>query len=100
MGVKKVPMRKCLGCGEMKPKRELIRVVRAPSVTDEEGAVLQKGELSLDMTGKKPGRGAYVCPCLACLQQARKARRLERTFACRIPDELYDLLEKEMTDLG
>lgn len=97
---KKIPLRKCSGCGEMKPKQELVRVVRAPSVTDEEGVVLQQGEISLDMTGKKSGRGAYVCKNLECLQLARKARRFERAFSCRIPDALYDQLEKELTELG
>ena len=99
MRKKKIPLRKCSGCGEMKPKQELIRVVRAPSVTDEEGAVVQMGELSLDLTGKKPGRGAYLCRDLKCLQAARKARRLERAFSCKIPEELYDALEKELNDL-
>jgi len=96
MKKKKVPLRKCSGCGEMKPKQELVRVVRAPSVTDEEGVVLRQGEISLDLTGKKSGRGAYVCKNLECLQTARKARRFERAFSCRIPDELYDAMEKEM----
>lgn len=100
MKKKKIPLRKCSGCGEMKPKQELVRVVRAPSVTDEEGVVLQQGEISLDLTGKKSGRGAYVCRNLECLQMARKVRRFERAFSCRIPDELYDQLEKEMTELG
>ena len=100
MKKKKIPLRKCSGCGEMKPKQELVRVVRAPSVTDEEGVVLQQGEISLDLTGKKAGRGAYVCKNLECLQLARKARRFERAFSCRIPDELYDQLEKELTELG
>ncbi|MDD5952645.1 MAG: YlxR family protein [Oscillospiraceae bacterium] len=99
MRKKKTPMRKCIGCGEMKPKQELVRVVRAPSVTDEDGAVLQMGEISLDTTGKKSGRGAYVCKNPACLQQARKARRLERAFSCKIPDELYQSLEKEMSQI-
>ena len=99
MRKKKIPLRKCSGCGEMKPKQELIRVVRAPNVKDEDGVVLQQGELSLDLTGKKPGRGAYVCRNLSCLQAARKARRLERAFSCKIPEELYDALEKELTKL-
>jgi hypothetical protein len=100
MRKKKIPLRKCIGCGEMKPKQELVRVVRAPSVTDEEGVVLQKGEISLDSTGKQSGRGAYVCPNPECLQAARKARRLERSFSCKIPDDLYDQLEEEMTHLA
>ena len=56
-----------------------------------------EGDISLDLTGKKPGRGAYVCPSLACLQAARKARRLEKGFACRIPDEVYDRMEEELS---
>ena len=97
MRQKKIPLRKCSGCGEMKPKQELVRVVKAPSVTTEDGTVLQPGEISLDLTGKKSGRGAYVCKDIACLKLARKARRLERAFSCQIPEELYDQLEEEMT---
>ena len=67
MQPRKIPMRMCTGCGEMKPKREMVRVVKSP-----------EGEISLDLTGKKAGRGAYVCRCLDCLQKARKARRLEQ----------------------
>lgn len=81
----KVPLRKCLGCGEMKPKKELVRLVRSP-----------EGEVSLDLTGRKPGRGAYLCPSLSCLQAARKARRAERAFACAIAAEVYDRMEEEM----
>ncbi len=80
--IKRVPLRKCTGCGEMKPKSELVRVVKSP-----------EGELSLDLTGKKPGRGAYVCTDPTCLAAARKARRLEKTFACRVPDTVYEALE-------
>ena len=93
---RKVPLRKCSGCGEMKPKRELIRAVKAPDVTDENGEVIQKGEISLDLTGKKPGRGAYVCKSAECLRQARKARRFERSFSCKIPDSVYDAMEEEL----
>lgn len=82
---KKIPLRKCTGCGEMKPKRELIRVVKGP-----------EGDISLDVTGKKAGRGAYVCPCLDCLADARKAKRLEKAFSCRIPEAVYAQLEEEM----
>lgn len=71
---KKIPMRQCLGCREMKPKRELIRVVRSP-----------EGEISLDFKGKAPGRGAYICPAPACLKQAIKAKALERAFSTQIP---------------
>ena len=80
-------MRMCTGCGEMKPKRELIRVVKSP-----------EGQISLDKTGRSPGRGAYVCPDLACLQKARKSKRFERVFASAIPEEVYDALEKELSD--
>ena len=85
MKPKKIPMRMCVGCREMKEKRELIRIVRTP-----EGAVV------MDPTGKKSGRGAYVCRSAGCLAAARKARRLEKTFSCRIPDEVYDRLEQEL----
>ena len=83
--MKKIPMRMCTGCGEMKPKRELIRVVKSP-----------EGEIALDKTGRLPGRGAYVCPDLECLKKARKTRRLERVFSLAIPEEVYDALEKEL----
>lgn len=83
--MKKIPMRMCTGCGEMKPKRELIRVVKSP-----------EGEIALDRTGRLPGRGAYVCPDPECLKKARKTRRLERVFSSAIPDEIYDALEKEL----
>lgn len=84
---KKIPLRQCVGCREMKPKRELIRVVRSP-----------EGDVSLDFKGRKPGRGAYVCPDPACLQKARKARALERTFSAQIPDAVWDGLEQQMRD--
>ena len=89
-------MRKCVGCTEMKEKKELVRVVKAPDITDENGEIVQKGDISVDLTGKKPGRGAYVCRSVGCLAAARKARRLEKTFSCRIPDEVYDRLEQEL----
>ena len=95
MRPKKIPMRMCTGCGEMKPKKELIRVVRAPEKQDDSGNPLPQ-EISLDFGGKKPGRGAYICKNPDCLKAARKARRLERTFSCKIPDEVYDRLEEEM----
>lgn len=82
---KKTPMRQCLGCREMKPKRELIRVVRSP-----------EGEISLDFRGKAPGRGAYLCPDPQCLKKAIKARALERAFSAQIPEEIYARLEQEM----
>ena len=82
---KKIPQRQCLGCREMKNKKDLIRVVRSP-----------EGEISLDFKGKKPGRGAYVCPDSACLAKARKSRALERAFETAIPPEVYDQLEQQM----
>ena len=86
-GVKKTPMRMCLGCGEMKPKKELIRAVKSP-----------EGEISLDLTGKKSGRGAYVCPNAECLRLARKAKRFEKSFECRISDQVYDTMERELNE--
>ena len=82
---KKIPMRQCLGCREMKPKKELIRVVRSP-----------EGEISLDFKGKASGRGAYVCPDPRCLKKAIKARALERDFSAQIPQEIYERLESQM----
>jgi len=82
---KKIPMRQCLGCREMKPKRELIRVVRSP-----------EGAISLDFRGKAPGRGAYVCPNPQCLKKAIKGRALEKAFSASIPPEIYQRLEQEM----
>lgn len=78
---KKVPMRQCVGCREMRPKKELIRVVRAPD-----------GAIELDFKGKAPGRGAYVCPDSGCLAKARKAKALSRAFDAPVPDEIYDAL--------
>ena len=85
MKEKKVCLRTCAGCGEMKPKTELIRVVKSP-----EGAV------SLDMTGKAPGRGAYLCRSPECLKKARKTRRFERSFKMKLPDEVYEKLEEAL----
>ena len=96
--MKKVPMRKCTGCMEMKPKTELIRVVKSPDVKDENGEITASGEISLDLTGKKAGRGAYVCKKTQCLKNARKAKRLERVLECSIPEEVYDRMEREMTE--
>ena len=87
---RKIPVRMCTGCGERKPKKELVRVVKSP-----------QGEISLDLTGKKPGRGAYVCKNVTCLRAARKARRLERAFSCAISPQVYDQMEEEIaTDEG
>ena len=82
---KKIPMRQCVGCREMKMKKELIRVVRSP-----------EGELSLDFKGKAPGRGAYLCPDPECLKKAIRSRALERAFSCQIPQEVYDALTERM----
>ncbi len=87
MAEKKIPMRKCMGCNEMKPKRELIRAVKSP-----------EGEISLDLTGKKSGRGAYICPDKGCFDKARKGKRLERALETKIPDAVYDEMLKELTD--
>ena len=96
MKQRKMPLRKCTGCGEMKEKRELIRVVKAPDTKDENGEIIAKGEISLDLTGRKAGRGAYVCRNLACFEKARKARRFERSLSCKIPDEVYEQLQSEL----
>lgn len=85
MKTKKVPMRMCLGCGELKPKKELIRVVRN-----------KEGEISIDFTGKKPGRGAYICGSIECLNKARKTKRLERAFETAISPEIYNQLSEEI----
>ena len=95
MHPKKTPLRMCAGCGEMKPKKELVRVVKAPQKEDGTGTPLPP-EISLDPTGKKPGRGAYVCHDVACLQKARKTRALERAFDTAIPPEVYDAMEAEL----
>ena len=82
---KKVPMRQCLGCREMKPKRELIRIVRS-----------KEGEISVDFTGKKAGRGAYICPSGECLKKAIKAKAIARAFEVEVPQEVYDALTEQM----
>lgn len=92
MKQKKIPMRKCTGCGEMKEKKQLVRIVKAPDKDDG-----SSGDISVDLTGKKPGRGAYICKSsLDCLAKAKKARRLERAFSCKIPDEIYEKLTEQM----
>ncbi len=88
MQPKKIPMRMCKGCGEMKSKRELIRIVKS-----------NEGEVSLDSTGKKAGRGVYVCKSLECLKKARKARRFEKDFSCQISREIYEEMENELSKL-
>ena len=84
---KKIPIRQCLGCREHKPKNELIRVVRSP-----------EGEVSLDFRGKKPGRGAYVCPDNQCLAKVRKSRALERAFSAPLPAEVWEALEAQLRE--
>ena len=87
--MKKIPQRQCVGCRTMKDKKSLLRLVKTP-----------EGEILLDATGKKSGRGAYVCPDSECLKKARKSRALERAFGTAIPPEVYDALEQEMTAGG
>lgn len=84
--VRKIPIRRCTGCGEHFPKNTLIRVLRTP-----------EGEVVLDLTGKKNGRGAYICKNAACLKKARKSRRIETALDCRITEELYEKMEEELT---
>jgi predicted RNA-binding protein YlxR (DUF448 family) len=93
---KKIPMRKCNGCGEMFPKKDLVRVVKAPDKKDENGNIIEKGQVSLDLTSKKSGRGAYVCRNIQCLKKARKAKRIERSLETAIPSEIYDQMEREL----
>lgn len=85
MKVKKIPLRMCTGCMEMKPKKELIRVVKSP-----------EGDVSVDLTGKKSGRGAYVCKNTECLEKAFKAKRLSRNLDVVIDDEIYSRLRNEI----
>lgn len=85
--MKKIPMRQCLGCREMKPKRELMRVVRSP-----------EGVVSLDLRGKAPGRGAYVCPQSDCLKKAIRSKALERNLQVAIPPEVMDSLLSQMEE--
>ena len=87
MTERKIPLRKCVGCGEMKDKRTLVRIVRS-----------KEGEISLDFVGKKPGRGAYICRCVDCLDKAEKAKRLERAFSTRIEPQIYAALREAIAD--
>ena len=88
MKPKKIPMRMCVGCREMKPKRELIRVVRSP-----------EGTVSMDTTGKKPGRGAYLCRDAACLARALKQKQLERQLEVQLTPEVVEQLQATMANL-
>lgn len=96
MKQKKIPLRKCTGCGEMKPKRELVRVVKAPDKKSENGEITAKGEISLDLDGKRPGRGAYVCRNTECFEKAVKAKRFEKAFKSQIPDEVFAGIKEEL----
>lgn len=87
MQQKKIPMRRCVGCGEMKPKKELIRIVRTP-----------EGQIVADPTGKKSGRGAYICCSSDCLTKAEKGKKLERAFECKISQEIYGVLAREISN--
>lgn len=87
--VKKIPQRMCVGCQEMKPKKELIRIVRTPAET-----------IEVDSTGKKSGRGAYICPRVECLQKASKAKRLERALERSVSREIYDILAQRLKNDG
>ena len=89
MSTKKIPLRQCIGCGEMKSKKEMIRVLKT-----------SEDEIVLDATGRKNGRGAYLCPSMDCFKKAVKNRGLERSFKMAIPKEVYETLEKEMEQLG
>ncbi len=85
MKQKKIPLRKCNGCGEQKDKRELVRIVKNAD-----------GEISLDLTGKAAGRGAYICPNTDCLAKVRKSKRIDKVFECAVPEEVYDKLEEQL----
>ena len=84
---RKVPLRKCVGCGEMKGKKEMMRVLKTA-----------EGDIVLDVTGKKNGRGAYLCKSMEFLKKARKGKGLERSFKMNIPNEVYDSLEREFEE--
>ncbi|MFR2320227.1 MAG: RNase P modulator RnpM [Enterocloster sp.] len=88
MSVKKIPLRQCIGCGEMKSKKEMIRVIKTA-----------EDQILLDATGRKNGRGAYLCPSMECFKKAVKGRGLERSFKMAIPREIYETLEKEMEEI-
>lgn len=88
MGTRKIPMRQCIGCREMKSKKEMIRVIKTP-----------EDEIMIDATGRKNGRGAYICPSRNCLARAIKSKGLERSFKMSIPTDVYDQLTKEMEEI-
>ena len=88
MGTRKIPVRQCVGCREMKSKKEMIRVIKTP-----------EDEIMIDATGRKNGRGAYICPSRDCLAKAIKSKGLERSFKMSIPTDVYDQLTKEMEEI-
>ena len=87
--MKKIPLRQCIGCGEMKSKKEMIRVLKTT-----------EDEIVIDATGRSNGRGAYICPSMECFKKAVKSRGLERSLKMAIPKEVYEALEKEMEQIG
>ena len=87
--MKKIPLRQCIGCGEMKSKKEMIRVLKTT-----------EDEIVIDATGRKNGRGAYICPSMECFKKAVKSKGLERSLKMAIPKEVYEALEKEMEQIG
>lgn len=87
MKQRKIPLRKCTGCQEMKNKKELIRIVRD-----------ENGEFSIDLTGKKSGRGAYICPTIECLEKAQKSKGFERSFKTAVPQDVYNKLRNELSE--
>ncbi len=87
MKQRSVPLRKCTGCQEMKDKRQLVRIVKS-----------EDGTFSVDFTGKKPGRGAYICPNIECLEKAQKTKGLERSFKTAVPKDVYEQLREELTN--
>lgn len=89
MKPRKIPERQCLGCNEHKPKMELLRVVKTP-----------EGDILLDFTGKKSGRGAYICRDIKCLKKARKSKRIDSNLGVTVPDEVYDRMERELSENG
>ena len=89
MAIRKIPMRKCIGCNEMKEKRELIRIVRN-----------SEGEMNIDPVGKMPGRGAYICRDIKCLRRVRRSKRIDKSLEVSIPEEVWDRMEAELSEDG
>ncbi len=88
MKTKRVPMRTCVGCHELKKKIELMRVIKTP-----------EGDIVYDDTGRKNGRGAYICPSAECLHKARRSGAIERSLGTAVPDEVYDVIERQMSGI-